>query len=245
MVNGKQGRARSPRLRFTPRILIALVLVALTLLAVARAASEFAEGESFAFDKWLLVSLRHGSDLAQPLGPAWLKPFFINVTALGSTTALTLLTLFAAGYLLTARKVGDALFLAVATGGGALLGKLLKLFFARPRPEVVPHFIDVHTTSFPSGHTVNSAIVYLTIGAILARAQPSRALVRYVTASSFVLAFLVGISRVYLGVHYPTDVLAGWAVGGTWALLCWTIARALHDDRPASIASSAQPIALI
>ncbi len=227
-----KASALSRRMRFTPRILVALVLITLSLFAVAKVGSEFAEGESFAFDAWALVSLRDANDPSQPLGPAWLKPMFIDITALGGTTALTLLTLVAVGYLLTARKVTDAVFLAAATGGGAILGKLLKLFFARPRPEVVPHFVDVTSASFPSGHTVNSAIVYLTLGAILARVQPTRRLTRYVMVSTFVLAFLVGISRIYLGVHYPTDVLAGWAVGGTWALLCWTIARALHVDGP-------------
>lgn len=224
--------------RREPRILVALVLIALALFAVIRVGSEFSEGESFAFDKWMLIALRHSNDLSRPIGPSWFKPIFIDITGLGSTTALTIFTLIAVGYFIAARKVGDALFLALATGGGAVLGKVLKVSFSRPRPDIVPHFIDVHTASFPSGHTVNSAIVYLTIGAILARAQPSRGLSVYLMSAAFALALLVGVSRVYLGVHYPTDVLAGWAVGGTWALLCWAVARTLHDARRAEFSTA-------
>lgn len=224
-------RTRLSGFRREPRLLAALVLIALVLFGVIRIGSEFSEGESFAFDKWLLIASRHADDLSRPIGPGWFKPIFIDITGLGSTTALTIFTLVAVGYLIAARKVGDALFLALATGGGAILGKILKVWLSRPRPDVVPHLIDVHTASFPSGHTVNSAIVFLTIGAILARAQPSRGLSAYIISAAFALALLVGVSRVYLGVHYPTDVLAGWAVGGTWVLLCWTIARTLHDAR--------------
>lgn len=231
-------------LRREPRMIIALVLIAFALFVVIRVGSEFSEGESFAFDKWMLLALRHPNDLSQPIGPSWFKPVFVDITGLGSTTALTIFTLITVGYFLAARKVGAALFLALATGGGAVLGKVLKVSFSRPRPDIVPHFIDVHTASFPSGHTVNSAIVYLTIGAILSRAQPSPGLNVYIMSVAFTLAVLVGVSRVYLGVHYPTDVLAGWAVGGTWALLCWTTARTLHGDGSISMASSAQPPSL-
>lgn len=209
-------------------MLLAFLLFALALLAVIIVGSEFTDGASFAFDHWLLNALRHTDDLSRPIGPSWFKPMFIDITGLGSTTALTILTLIVAGYLIAAEKFADALFLALATGGGAILGKVLKVAFSRPRPDIVPHFIDVHTASFPSGHAVNSTIVYLTIGAVIACRQPSRRLKRYTMSIAITSAMLVGASRVYLGVHYPTDVLAGWAVGGTWALLCWSLARTLQ-----------------
>jgi undecaprenyl-diphosphatase len=94
----------------------------------------------------------------------------------------------------------------------------------RPRPELVSHLVEVQTSSFPSGHATLSAVVYLTIGALLAREQKSRRTRLYVMTVAILMALLIGCSRVYLGVHWPTDVLAGWAIGSGWAMLCWIAA---------------------
>jgi undecaprenyl-diphosphatase len=105
-----------------------------------------------------------------------------------------------------------------------LLSTLLKMGFDRPRPDLVPHGALVYTASFPSGHATLSAVVYLTLGALLARVQPRLVLKLYLLGLAILLTVMVGVSRVYLGVHWPTDVLAGWAVGAAWALLCWATA---------------------
>jgi undecaprenyl-diphosphatase len=113
--------------------------------------------------------------------------------------------------------------MSVAIAGGMLLSPVLKLGFDRPRPDLVPHEVLVYSASFPSGHALQAAVVYLTLGALLARVQPHRRLKGYVLMVSVVLMLLVGSTRVYLGVHWPTDVLAGWAAGAAWAILWWLI----------------------
>jgi undecaprenyl-diphosphatase len=105
---------------------------------------------------------------------------------------------------------------------------VLKEFFERPRPDLVPHGAEVFTASFPSGHAMMSAVVYLTLGALLARVETGLRVKAFVLSVSVLLTVLVGISRVYLGVHWPTDVLAGWTVGAAWAVMCWLIARVLQ-----------------
>ena len=109
----------------------------------------------------------------------------------------------------------------------------MKALFLRPRPQVVPQLRAVVETSFPSGHAMNSAIIYLTLAALLARLVQPRALKVYFLALAMLMTFLVGLSRVYLGVHYPTDVLAGWTVGLAWASVCWLVEQ--HFDVRAGI----------
>jgi undecaprenyl-diphosphatase len=108
----------------------------------------------------------------------------------------------------------------VSVAGGVLIGQTMKWAYARPRPELVPHGAEVFTASFPSGHSMMAAVVYLTVGALLARTQADRGVKVYILIVAVLLTVLVGASRVYLGVHWPTDVLAGWALGGLWALVC-------------------------
>jgi undecaprenyl-diphosphatase len=151
-----------------------------------------------------------------------------DVTALGSTTVIVLVTGAVAGFLLLDRKYAAMLFVVAATGSGFALSVALKGLFRRPRPEVVPHLMRVYYSSFPSGHSMMSAVVYLTLGALLARLVAKRRLKFYVLAVAVLLTGMVGVSRVYLGVHYPTDILAGWSAGLTWASLCWLVERRLQ-----------------
>ena len=146
-----------------------------------------------------------------------------DFTALGSTGVLTLMVLSVAGFLAMTRKGHAAIFVLVSVVGGMLISQTMKWAFARPRPDLVPHGAEVYTASFPSGHSMMSAVVYLTLGALLARTQSDRAVKVYILTIAVSLTVLVGISRVYLGVHWPTDVLAGWSLGGVWALLCWLV----------------------
>ena len=151
-----------------------------------------------------------------------------DLTALGGVAALLLVTVAVAGYLFLDRKFAAMGFMLAAVAGGLALSSLLKALFARPRPQVVPYLSQVYTTSFPSGHSMMSAVVYLTLGAVLARMVGRRPLRFYFLAIALLVTGLVGCSRVYLGVHYPTDVLAGWTAGLVWATLCWLLARALQ-----------------
>jgi undecaprenyl-diphosphatase len=202
-------------------LLAALAVAATAIWGFAELAGEVLEGDTHAFDERILLALRSASDPSDPLGPGWVEELMRDLTALGSMGLLTIITLAVAAFLALDRKTHAALFVLVAVGGGVLLSTLLKVGFDRPRPELVPHSSIVYTASFPSGHAMLAAVVYLTLGALLARVQPRRLLKLYLLGLAILLTVAVGASRVYLGVHWPTDVVAGWAVGAAWALLCW------------------------
>ena len=215
--------------RFTQRIsefgmLAALCIIAGTAFGILKLASEIGEGETRAFDTVILLAFRNPANFSDPIGPLWLEVAMKDITSLGSTAVLTLITLAVLGYLAIERKFQAALFLVAAIGGGTLVSTLLKLGFDRPRPDLVAHAVDTYTASFPSGHALMSAVTYLTLGALLARIEEHRRVKLYLLGVAVALTVLIGISRVYLGVHWPTDVLAGWSIGAAWALSCWLIA---------------------
>lgn len=180
------------------------------------------------FDRRLIRAMRRADDAAVPIGPPWVAEAGRDITALGGYTVLTLLTAIVAGYLSILGKRHAGWLLVGATVSGLIVMHLLKGLVHRPRPDIVPHLSFVDSTSFPSGHAMLSAVVYLTLGAMLARLVDSRPLKTYVLSIAILLAFLVGVSRVFLGVHYPTDVLAGWTAGLVWAILCWLLTRSLQ-----------------
>lgn len=194
-------------------------------------ADEVVEGSTQRFDQWVLLGMRAAGDPTDPLGPRWFEETVRDITALGSTGVLVLLVAVVLGFLIIQRKLRTAAFIAATVLGAMALSSLLKLGFARPRPDLVPHATLVSTSSFPSGHAMLSAAVYLTLGAQLARAQESMALKAYLLVWSLLTTTLVGLSRVYMGVHWPTDVLAGWAVGAAWAALWWLGARGFERWR--------------
>lgn len=210
--------------------LIWLALILVGVWGFAELAAEVVEGDTRALDKMLLLALRNPADISDPIGPKWIEELMRDFTALGGYGLLTVWTIAVAGYLLLQRQAKTALFVVIAIGGGMLLNTFLKIGFDRPRPDLVPHEVAVYTASFPSGHAMLSAIVYLTLGALLVRTQPKRRLKAYIFVLSVLLTLLVGFSRVYLGVHWPTDVLAGWAAGATWALISWIVLRRLQQQ---------------
>ena len=204
-----------------------LALCAAAILLFASIAEEVTEGETHRIDEALLLALRAPGDPSDPLGPAWVEELARDVTALGGVGILTFLTLASGGLLLLQRKRGTALYLWAAVGTGTLLSRTAKSFFDRPRPDLVPHGSYVYTASFPSGHSLMAAVVYLTLAVLVARTFPERRIRVYIVALAVAVTLAVGVSRVYLGVHWPTDVLAGWAAGGAWALGCAALARVL------------------
>jgi undecaprenyl-diphosphatase len=209
-------------------VLLAALGLALALLVFAKTAAEMSEGDLRAFDEGVLQSLRRPDDSHVPIGPGWLVQAAIDVTALGGTAVLALFLAIIVGYLVLDRRYASAALLTVATAGAGGLGELLKWLFARQRPSIVPHLVDVGSASFPSGHSMLAIVTYVTLGTMLARFVQRRRTRTYCVIVSLVLALLVGLTRVYLGVHYPSDVLAGWSAGLAWALLCWLVARYLQ-----------------
>ncbi|HEY0848040.1 MAG TPA: phosphatase PAP2 family protein [Noviherbaspirillum sp.] len=201
----------------------AAAVAATSLFAFVEIADDMTEGDTTAFDTQVLLAFRDAADRANPLGPAWLEVIMRDFTALGGVAVLTTVTLLVAGFLILTRKRHAAWMVLFSVSGGILLSNLLKWGFARPRPDLVPHATAVYSQSFPSGHAMLSAVVYLTLGTLLARTQSDIRVKIYLLAAASTLTLLVGISRIYLGVHWPTDVLAGWAGGAAWALMCWML----------------------
>ncbi len=182
------------------------------------------EGGTQAFDRKLLLAMRRPGDLA-PIGPPALVEAARDVTALGGLAVLSLLTAIIAGFLSMDGKGRMALFMCAAVGTGLIVSLVLKDSFHRERPEIVPHGDYVSTDGFPSGHSMMSAVTYLTLGALLARSRERKRIKAFAILLAVPITFAVGLSRVYLGVHWPTDVLAGWTAGGVWALLCCILAQ--------------------
>jgi len=205
--------------------LIAAILVvaggALAFLGVADAVSD---GHTKAFDQGLMLMLRHPGDISRPIGPDWLRLAATDLTALGSIIVLALIVLVVMGLFAAQRRRLEAALLFGACGSGLLMVNILKSVFGRERPPVAMHAVEVGASSFPSGHAMLSAIVYLSLATLVAHFAHRRRERTYALAAGAFVTLTVGASRVYLGVHWPTDVMAGWALGAAWATLWWLIA---------------------
>ncbi|ATB35453.1 phosphoesterase [Cystobacter fuscus] len=193
---------------------------------------EVREQDTQSLDEQVLRALRRADDPAEPLGPRWLAEAARDVTALGSLTVLTLVVIAVCGFLVLVRRWRTIALVLGSTLGGTGVNALLKNLVARPRPSVVPHLTSVLSESFPSGHAMLSAIVYLTLGAILSELVEKRWLKVYLLTVALGLTLLVGLTRVYLGVHYPTDVVGGWIAGLAWALVAALVARVARRRSP-------------
>jgi undecaprenyl-diphosphatase len=207
-----------------PRILIPIILIAGAAWAFIELADEVLEGETRAIDEAIILAFRVPGDPADPLGAPWFEESVRDVTALGSAPVLVIAVAAVFGFLALARAWRLAFFTLAASASGLVVSSLLKYIVDRPRPDLVPHRNHIYTTSFPSGHSMMSAVIYLTLAALIARLMEQRRLKTYALSVAIALTLLIGVSRVYLGVHWPSDVLAGWAAGGAWALGCWTLA---------------------
>ena len=186
-------------------------------------AGEVMEGDTQAMDARILQAFRDPADPARPRGPEWLEGVLLDITALGGTTVLGLVVVAVTGFLLLQGRYQTALVILITSASGEVANIGLKNVFDRPRPDIVPHLRSVVSTSFPSGHAMQSAIIYLTLGAMLMRIAEGRLTKIYCLTVAIGLTLLVGVSRVYLGVHYPTDVIGGWIFGFVWASICWLV----------------------
>lgn len=218
MKNIKQSLEKNHLIEYATEI--SLVLLSLGLFGFFKLTEEVVEGDTRGFDQSVLLWFRNKADLSDPIGPQWLEVVVRDITALGGLLILGLLTIAACGYLWLTQRHKLALFVAVSIPAGALLNTLLKEYFTRPRPDIVPHGTGAALSSFPSGHAMMSAVVFLTLGALLSLSTENTRIKIYILFWSVFLTVIVGISRVYLGVHWPTDIIAGWIAGGTWAVLC-------------------------
>jgi undecaprenyl-diphosphatase len=193
--------------------------------------SEIAEGETHALDSALLLALRVNGRPDQPIGPAWLPGVMVTLTDLGGGLVLGMVLIIACGYLLTKGARISALLLLASTLSGALIVVLLKGVFDRARPDIVEHLVPAQLMSFPSGHAANSALVYLTIGVIVSDMEKNAGTRVYVMAVAILLTLAIGASRVYLGIHWPSDVIGGWFFGAAWALACRIAASRWRGQR--------------
>jgi undecaprenyl-diphosphatase len=198
-------------------------------MAFSALAYEVRTGATQGLDESILRDLRRVDDPATPVGPAWVEDTARDVTALGGYSVLILLVTMVAGFLRLHGKRGEMRFLLISAISGYLVGMGLKEYFVRPRPTVVPQLELAYQSSFPSSHSMMSAIIYLTLGVLLTQFAGNLPRFRiYFLLCALLLTGLVGTSRVYLGVHYPTDVLAGWIAGLVWANLCALVAAWLQ-----------------
>lgn len=203
--------------------LLAVVgLCAALILAFGMVAEEVMEGDTHKLDRTMLLAFRTPGNAADLLGPAWLEEMVRDVTALGSYAFIIIVVVAALGYLLLVQRYAMSALVLAAVLGGIVISNVLKHGFDRPRPDL-EHAAQVFSPSFPSGHATLSAVTFLTLGGLLTRANLDWRVKVYFLTVAILLTILVGMSRVYLGVHYPSDVLAGWCVGTAWALLCWAV----------------------
>ena len=228
-----------------PLVFAAILVICLGVWVVVHLSEEVREPTPIRLDAAILKALRQPGDPHRLRGPAWVESMVRDVTALGGVIVLALVVGAVCGFLILIRHHHMMWLVLACTVGAVAINSTLKHVIDRPRPTVVPKLTDVRSESFPSGHSAMSAAVYLTLGGLLAQTVKQRRLKLYFMGVALLLAFMVGASRVALGVHYPSDVLAGWSTGLAWSLLCWLAARYLQrrgaieqeEDAPAAAAA--------
>jgi undecaprenyl-diphosphatase len=219
--------------RLETRALLLWLGAAGAIWAFLRLAGEMTEGETNAFDNKILLALRRPGDLADPIGSRSLAESMRDITALGGVTFLTLLTVVATLALLFHGKWKRALVFAGTVIAADISSEVLKQVYDRPRPTLVPHGSYVYSASFPSGHSTLAAATFLTLATIIASLEPDRATKSLAYGIAIALTVMVGFSRVYLGVHWPSDVLGGWFLGSAWALVAWIVLNRVTRTEPA------------
>lgn len=177
------------------------------------------------FDAPILMWFRNGNNVTDLAGPDWIIKIWLFLTWLGDTTPRVIVTLLTVISLLLLHRWRNALFIIAVLASGITLSTVLKYWIGRPRPQIVPHLDHVNSMSFPSGHTFNSTLFYLVIVLVIAPLITRRYIRYSLYLAAFVLSIATGISRIALGVHWPTDVVAGWVVAAAWVFLCIKITK--------------------
>jgi undecaprenyl-diphosphatase len=209
--------------RIESRVLLLVIAFAGVLWAFLHIAGEMSEGDTAVMDRRILLAFRQPGDPSQPIGSLSVQEAMRDVTALGGVTVMTLVTVVGVAAFAMHRRWRRATLLAATVLLADISSEWLKNVYDRPRPELTPHGSFVYSASFPSGHSTISAATFLTLAMLIASLEPNRGtkILVYVLAMAMVLA--IGVSRVYLGVHWPSDVLAGWCLGAAWALAGWLV----------------------
>ena len=205
----------------------ALFIIALGVMTFVELADDMTEADGRAFDQAVLDAMRPGS-MADPWGPGWLEEAAMDLTALGGIAVLGLFALVVTGFLILQRKRLSALLLVLGLAGGVALSEGLKAVFGRERPPEDLQAVETLNASFPSGHSLLSAVFYLSIGVMLTRAFAQKRFKAYIIGVAVLLTLIVGLTRVYLAAHWATDVLAGWSVGAAWAMALWLVAYGIQ-----------------
>ena len=206
----------------------ALFIATLGVMTFVELADDMTEADGRAFDQAVLEAFRPGATPADPWGPGWLETAALDLTALGGTAVLTLFAIIVLGFLILQRKRLSALLLALGLIGGVGLSEGLKALFGRERPPEMLRAVETMSASFPSGHSLLSAVFYLSIGVMLTRAFAQKRFKAYIIGVAVLLTLIVGLTRVYLAAHWATDVLAGWSVGAAWAMALWLVAYGIQ-----------------
>ena len=204
--------------------LAAMIIAGAGLWSFAELADDMMEGEGHGLDALVLAYFRPSTNPHDALGPTWFEHAVAELTTFGGTANMTVIALVVITFLLIQKRLASVLLVVFALGGGVVISETVKVLFARDRPPLIYRAVETTNASFPSGHAMLSTVTYLTLGALLAQVMPKKRLKSFVFAVAVLLALIVGASRVYLGVHWLTDVLAGWALGAAWAMICWLAA---------------------
>jgi len=222
-------------IRHPPWLMIGAGAVATAVLVLGLIGTLIDRGWQFGFDSRILLAMRGGTMHGTPIGPFWLKQAMIDLTALGGETALVLIVTIIVGFLAVQRHWLTFWLVVGGTISGSIAVAIAKALIGRARPALTDHLVTVTSASFPSGHAANSAIIYLTIASLMVQIVEERRARIYILIAAALLATAIGFSRVYLGVHWPSDVIAGWSFGTLWALAWWALgawARLRRAGRP-------------
>lgn len=206
--------------------LAALLVMTLGVMTFVEVADDATEADGQAFDQAVLHAVQPVP--GDPRGPWWVQEAAADLTALGGISVLTMFALIALTFLLIQRKRLSAALLVIGLLGGVALSEGLKALFGRARPPEAFQAVETLNASFPSGHALLSTVFYLTLGVMLTRAFPQRRLKTFVLGAAILIALLIGLTRVYLGAHWASDVIAGWCAGAAWAMVLWLAAYAVQ-----------------
>lgn len=210
-----EGRAKRLYQWLSFKVAVAFALFSLAVIIFAKLANEVREQDTLGIDRWGLLQIHsHFS--------SWLLDTIIPATTdIGGTAGIIILTTLFSGVCFFRRKFDRALFVLVATGGAVVLNLILKSLFARLRPELWDRLIIENGFSFPSGHAMASGALALSLVVVL---WYTRWRVPALIGGMVYVAY-VGFTRLYLGVHYPTDIVGAWLISFAWVVLAWLLFR--------------------
>jgi undecaprenyl-diphosphatase len=195
-------------------LVIGMVVVLVMSVGFAMLAEQVMAGATLHADESILRMMER-------MGAPWLDNVALEVTALGARVVVWMVVLVASVFMWSSRHHYSAALLWVSMIGAGFVNAALKVSFNRPRPDVFPWRTQhVGLASFPSGHAMTSVVVYGTLAFLIARLAPTKLLRRITWVTAILVILLIGWSRLYLGVHYPSDVLAGFVMGAAWAIIC-------------------------